>query len=241
MNILKLIAITLIIIISISVAFFKPKMHRKIRIENAEFNVVQFSEKKAEEKAPPFYAPKNKPEAETQPEQPKEEYIKNPTVNTTLPQEAPKASQASVPKPKKTPQTQQPSQPIEKQPQKNERELTAEQQEIIAWNKWRSDLQNKVMRESKIMAPVGTRFGFSFTVDKFGNISNLRVSAEPSCYTQMALKHIRPVLLSYQEQEILKFPPESKRVVVNIEGHFSMARTSKFSSPSDYSDYERVK
>ena len=132
--------------------------------------------------------------------------------------------------------------PSKLQQQSNtEKQLTAEQQEIIAWNKWRSDLQNQVMRDSKVVAPIGTEFKFSFTVDKFGNISNLRIWTEPSYYTQMALRDIRPILLCYQGRSILNFPPESKRVIVNIEGHFSMAHTSKFSSPSDYSDYERVK
>ena len=54
------------------------------------------------------------------------------------------------------------------------KKVLTEQEEIIAWNKWRSDLQNKLMRDSKISAPIGTGFLFSFTVDKYGNISNLK-------------------------------------------------------------------
>ena len=51
-----------------------------------------------------------------------------------------------------------------------------EQEEIIAWNKWRSNVQNQIMRNSNIeYAPLGTMFTFNFVVDKFGNVSNIKV------------------------------------------------------------------
>ena len=118
--------------------------------------------------------------------------------------------------------------------------VLTEEEEIIAWNKWRSDLQNKLMRDSKISAPIGTTFEFSFTVDKFGTISNLKTWSSNPSYTPLAVRVIKPLLLSYQKTAILNFPTGSKRVITNVNGGFTMARSSRFSSPSDYNDYERV-
>lgn len=115
-----------------------------------------------------------------------------------------------------------------------------EEEEIIAWNKWRSDLQNKLMSDSKIAAPIGTTFAFSFTVDKFGTISNLKTWSTNPSYTPLAVRIIKPLLLSYQRTAILNFPTGSKRVITNVDGGFTMARSSRYSSPSDYNDYERV-
>ncbi len=123
---------------------------------------------------------------------------------------------------------------------KTETKYLTEEEEIIAWNKWRSDLQNKLMSDSKIAAPIGTTFAFSFTVDKFGTISNLKTWSTNPSYTPLAVKVIKPLLLSYQKTYILNFPTGSKRVITNVNGGFTMARSSRYSSPSDYNDYERV-
>jgi hypothetical protein len=236
MNILKIIILTLIILVSFFVILLKPKMHKAIRIEKADFDVKQFSEKKAEPKPTPFYAPKQ--QATQAPVSKRVQNVFQPNNNVqpaqapTTPRVVPQ-QQLSQPKPM----------PPLAQPQSNTKQLTPEQEEIIAWNKWRSNLQNQVMRDSEGLGgtPLGTEYNFSFTLDKFGNISNLRIWADPSAYTQIGVRSIRPVLMGYQGQPILYFPPKSKRVVINIDGHFYISRTSKYSSPSDYSDYERVK
>ncbi len=116
-----------------------------------------------------------------------------------------------------------------------------EKEEIIAWNKWRSDLQNKVMRDSKINAPLGTTFYFSCTVDKFGNISNINTWSDNDYYTPLAKRVIKPVLSSYQNQPILKFPERTQRTITNVNGSFTMAYTDRYSTPADYSDYERIR
>lgn len=116
-----------------------------------------------------------------------------------------------------------------------------EEEEIIVWNKWRSDLQNQVMKDTKIAAPLGTGFKFSFTVDKFGKISNLKVWSTSPAYSELAVKVIKPILLSYQGQPILNFPEGTKRVITNVTGGFRMATHTGYSSPDDYSDIERIK
>ena len=129
-------------------------------------------------------------------------------------------------------------QPPLQQPQV--KQLT-EQEEIIVWNRWRSNLQNKVMRDVKIDAPLGTRFRFSFTVDRYGQISNLKVWSDNPEYTSLAVRQIKPLLLSYQGQPILNFPQGTKRIVTNVTGGFVLATFDKYSKPSDYSDVERIK
>lgn len=124
--------------------------------------------------------------------------------------------------------------------QQQQRELT-EQEELIIWNRWRSNLQNKVMKDVKIDAPLGTRFRFSFTVDRYGQISNLKVWSENPEYTSLAISRIKPLLLSYQGQPVLNFPQGTKRIVTNVTGGFVLATFDKYSKPSDYSDVERVK
>lgn len=131
------------------------------------------------------------------------------------------------------------TQKVQQEP-KQPRQLT-EQEEIIAWNKWLSRLQNQVMMDSKVFAPLGTVFKFSFTVDKYGNMSNVKVWSTNPNYTPQAVRVIKPVLMSYRNQPILEFPEGTKRIIKNFEGSFVISRTTKYSSPSDYHDYERVK
>lgn len=116
-----------------------------------------------------------------------------------------------------------------------------EQEEIIAWNKWRSNLQNQVMKDAPTRAPLGTVFKFSFTVDKYGNMSNIKVWSENPNYTDLAVRVIKPVLTSYAHKPILNFPEGTKRVITNVTGGYKISTRTKYSSPSDYSDYERVK
>ncbi|MBR2105901.1 MAG: hypothetical protein IJ937_01395 [Treponema sp.] len=57
----------------------------------------------------------------------------------------------------------------------------------------------------------------------------------------MAVTAIKPVLMSYQNTPLLNFPQGTKRVITNVAGGFIMSDTTGYSSPSDYSDYERIK
>ena len=122
----------------------------------------------------------------------------------------------------------------------NERPLT-EQEEIIIWNKWRSNLQNQIMRDTQIAAPIGTTFKFSFTVDKRGQISNLKTWAIPSSYNSIAINYLKPLILSYQGKSILNFPARTKRVITNVTGGFVISTQDRFSTPNDFQDIEKIK
>ncbi len=123
---------------------------------------------------------------------------------------------------------------------KEDRPLT-EQEEIIVWNIWRSNLQNQIMRDTQISAPLGTTFKFSFTVDKKGRISNLKTWASPSAYNTVAINYLKPLIQSYQGQPILNFPSRTKRVITNVTGGFVISTEDKFSTPGDFSDIEKIK
>lgn len=156
----------------------------------------------------------------------KEQIKTEPVKTIQTPKEDEKTPQIAVPAPKQ----------INVVP----RQLT-EQEEIIVWNKWRSSLQNRVMQDVKLNAPLGTRFRFSFTVDRYGQISNLKVWSDNPEYTSLAVRQIKPLLLSYQGQPILNFPSGTKRIITNVTGGFVLATFDKYSTPSDYSDVERIK
>lgn len=180
----------------------------------------------------------------------KPETQKTKTEQTTIKQvHLPKSVQDIVNSQQTPPQqTQKPAEIIkEKAPevtlpkQEELKTILTEEEEIILWNKWRSDLQNQVMRDARIAAPMGTRFRFSFTVDKFGNISNLRVWSDTSYYTPLAVDTIKPVLLSYQGKNILKFPKGTKRIQTNVTGGFVISTYDKYSRPDDYADVEKIR
>lgn len=250
MSLKHLVLFLVLVVLSVSISVFKPGIHKPIKIEDADFAFVQNSE--VQEAVPVEILPTKKetgPKTLSVPSSatPKKTETPQKTVKSSTVQ--PKAANKPV-KPVKTtkndevkvittPEKTTPE-PKSFQSSKVKRELT-EEEEIIVWNKWRSDLQNQVLRDTKIGAPLGTVFKFSFTVDKFGKIYNLRVWSTSSAYSELAVKVIKPVLMSYQGKPILSFPDGTKRVITNVSGGFRVADYTKYSTPDDYSDIERVK
>lgn len=161
--------------------------------------------------------------------------VQKPVVQKQTPVAEQKPQQVEQPKVKE-----QDIEVIEPQKPTTTRKLT-EQEEIIAWNKWRSNLQNQIMKDAPIRAPLGTGFKFSFTVDKFGNLSNIKVWSTNSAYTDLAVRVIKPVLNSYSHKPILNFPEGTNRVITNVNGGYVISTRTEYSKPSDYSDYETVK
>ena len=118
--------------------------------------------------------------------------------------------------------------------------LTAAEEEI-AWNIWRSNLQNQLMRDVKLPSiPQGTRFDYSFTVDKYGKVTDVKTYATPSSYTPYAIQYIAPVIRNYQGRSILRFPEGSQRVTTVAKGAWKISASSKYSTPQDYNDVEKV-
>lgn len=118
--------------------------------------------------------------------------------------------------------------------------MTAEE-EIIAWNIWRSNIQNQIMRDSNIdYAPLGTIFSFSFVVDKFGNVSNVKVECSHPSFMDVARNNVKPAIMRLQKKPILNFPKGTQRTSTVVTGLFLIGTQERYSTPDNYSDYERV-
>lgn len=113
-------------------------------------------------------------------------------------------------------------------------------EETIAWNKWRSDIQNSIMVDAAVSAPIGTLFFFQFTVDKNRHVSNVKVLSSNPMYQKVASKDIGETIKGYEGSDLLKFPPNTKRKKVKFDGSYMIWINTEFSSPDNYSDFERV-
>lgn len=117
-----------------------------------------------------------------------------------------------------------------------------EQEEIIAWNKWRSNLQNQIMKDSNIdYAPLGTMFSFNFVVDKFGNVSNIKVECSNPNYMYVARDNVKGAISRLQNKPILNFPKGSQRKSTVVQGYFFMGLEDRYSTPNNFPDFERIK
>ena len=118
--------------------------------------------------------------------------------------------------------------------------LTVQEEEIL-WNIWRSNLQNQIMKDVRLpIIPNGIVFKFTFDVDKFGKISNVQTWSTTPSYTPYAVQYIAPVIRSYQGRSILNFPAGSNRTTTKFTGGWRIATNTKYSTPNDYNDTERV-
>lgn len=114
-------------------------------------------------------------------------------------------------------------------------------EEIVAWNVWRSNLQNRIMDESGVEAPVGTLILFSFDVSADGHITNLRYTCSDKEYARASRADMVRVLRKLEGDRVLNFPENTKRKNVKFKGGFLLDYTTQYSSPDDYSDYERIR
>ncbi len=121
------------------------------------------------------------------------------------------------------------------------RKFKGTREEIIAWNVWRSELQNRIMDESAIEAPVGTLILFSFDVSGSGKISNLQYTCTNRKFAAEAKTDMVNILKHLEGDSILDFPTNTKRSHVRFKGGFILDYDTVYSKPSDYSDYERVR
>ena len=112
--------------------------------------------------------------------------------------------------------------------------------DIVAWNIWRSNLQNRIMDEVDIDAYYGTIFFFTFKVDNNRNITNIKVQST-DFMNREAIDAVRKAIVRLNGQPILKFPKNTSRESVDFRGAFVISTYSQYSTPSDYNDYERIR
>lgn len=112
-------------------------------------------------------------------------------------------------------------------------------EELIVWNEWRSNLQNTIMEYSDVDGAYGTIYFFVFTVDKNRHVSSIKVRSTTSGDKKNVDKIYRTIK-ALEGSEVLQFPKGTNRATVKFSGGFMMAFQTQYSSPSDYSDVERI-
>jgi len=267
MKIFLQICAILVIVATISICAIKPEMHKTVLVYNSDYKIVTDEEVKTETAEIPIMEIQVKPQEQTVKKT--TETVSVPKTQTTVqkpvqtvkiqtPSKQVKTETKTVTKPAQTTvktekkQEQQvqtvikKEQPPKPQTVKTTRTQTApkvltQQEEEIAWNVWRSNLQNQIMKDVRMPAlPTGIVFKFTFEVDKFGKISNIYTYSENPAYTPYAIQYIAPVIRSYQGKSILNFPQGSTRTSTVFKGGWKISANERLSTPNDYNDYEKV-
>lgn len=227
-NFFAKISILLIIISTLCICISKPQMHKSIMLYNSDYTIVeQKTETTVDKKIP------------TTTQLPQKE-VKTTNIETqSLKTETIAKPENTINRISKTQKTS--TQKIEKQKTSTTKTLTAREEEI-AWNIWRSRLQNQIMKDVNMpILPQGIVFKFTFDVDKYGKISNVQTWSLTPNYTPYAIQYIAPVIRSYQGKSILDFPTGSNRTSTEVLGGWKISSTQRYSTPQDYNDTEKIK
>ena len=269
MKLILQILLILIIVATFSICAIKPDLHKNVIVYDSAYTLVSEEEVKTETKDIPVMEMPSAPvqkttvvEKEVTPvTQTKKVQINNvQKQQQTEPKQLQKVAQ-TVTKPKvqteakpvttvvsrptvtETKKVELPKieQKVETKPIDQPKVMT-QQEETIAWNKWRSNLTNQIMQDTKLPAiPNGVVFQFSFNVDKFGKVSNVQTGADPASYTPYAIQYIAPVIRSYQGRSILNFPTGTARTSTTVTGKWRISSTERYSTENDYNDIEKIK
>ena len=233
MRLILSIVLILIMTLTIGICVKQPQMHKSVMVYNSEYKLVNNDDVDIQQPASipiktntetlpqktvttvqtniiPKTVTVTQPKTTTQKstETKKSDIIVKSTtapVSTTTVNTVPKVVERVANQHTKT-------EPAVKQEQTKKQTVTlprimTQQEELIAWNIWRSNLQNKIMQDVKMpIVPNGTIFKFTFSVDKYGKISNVQTWSTTPQYTPYAIQYIAPVIRSYQGRSILSFP-----------------------------------
>lgn len=218
----------ILLVLTLVLGFINPKMHKSIIVYDHEYAVTEPEKKEKAATVKYEMLSQVKKEKKVQ----KIEPVK--TVKTQQKKVEKKDIVKAVSKVKipsaKTVETQTVSVQIQQ-----------ENKEIL-WNKWRSDIQNRIMQDVKMpIIKEGTVFKFSFDVDKYGKITNVKTWSTDAGYTPYAIQCIAPVIKSYQGRDILNFPEGSDRFETTVEGGWKISKMPKYSTPQDFNDKETVR
>lgn len=263
---IQIIAI-LVVFSTISICVLKPEMHKTVLVYNSDYKLIPNEEVKTKTQEIPVMEMPVTPKVETVKQEVKT--VSVPKMHTVVqqtvqkPQTQTKAQTTVKVQPKMITQTpvktevktvKQPEQKVVQEVVKQEPKIVQTQtqtqtapkvltqrEEEIAWNLWRSNLQNKIMQDVHLPPlPTGIVFRFTFNVDKYGKITNIYTYSDNPAYTPYAIQYIAPVIRSYQGKSILNFPQGSSRISTEFKGGWKISTNERLSSPKDYNDYEKV-
>ena len=248
---------TILIILTILACVTKPQLHKTFFVYDSSYKITETKttdedkdlpkmavsqqvEKttlpKTETKVTVNTTPQKATQTKKQNSQTQQTVKNSDNISKTKPAETKSAETKTQPK-----ATVQPKTTSVKQNTQTISQTEKERQEIIMWNVWRSNLQNKIMQDTKLpIMPEGIVFRFVFDVDKYGKISNVQTWSLTPAYTPYAIQYIAPVIRSYQGREILNFPEGSNRISTTVEGGWKISKQARFSTPADFKDSEKV-
>lgn len=246
----------LAIIFSIGVCFVQPKMHTPVLIYNSDYEIVEnkpevnYVTPVTTKETTVVQKNVSQPVKQTTQKVTTSKQVQNSQKKETKPTS--KTVEASKKTTVTTPKTQiaQTEKKVEKAPVKQEvkkqtETLTQqEREELIAWNLWHSNLQNSIMKDTRMPhVQNGTMFYFTFNVDKYGRVSDVKTWSNNPQYNVFAMQYIAPVIKGYQGKSILNFPQDSQRITTKFEGHFRVNNTgqTKYSTASDFNDTEKIR
>lgn len=134
--------------------------------------------------------------------------------------------------------------------------VLTQQEETILWNKWHSNLQNRIISDTtarlkKLDSATkqsinGTLYiMYSFTVSKNGSISNISVKTNVSNEAAQQVKSIVTNLISgYRGTSLLVFPKGTTRTMEQHKGAISTviknAQSTTYSNTNDYNRYNET-
>lgn len=260
------IIVIFLLVSTLCICAIKPEMHKSVLVYNSDYKLVTENDVQVEAEQIPIMEVIVQPQVQTVKQnvetvtQPKTlKTVKNAVqkpqnhASNQILQSEIKNTVKSTSEPVKTEQNIKPyTKTVIKQEQNQEPKtvqtntiktpkVLTQQEEEIAWNVWRSNLQNKIMQDVKMpILPNGIIFRFSFLVDKYGKISNIYTSSDNSAFTPYAVQYIAPVIRSYQGKSILNFPEGSSRITTEFKGGWKISSNERLSTPQDYNDYEKV-
>ena len=246
-----------VLVATVCICAIKPDMHKTVLVYNSDYTPAPEEEVKLEKTQIPSVEMPAQPQTQTVQKKvetvgiPKTQTnsqkikttsnLKQAPVKTTVKKVVQQPQQTTVKEETKAPlkslQTQSQKQ-IQTQTQPK---VLTQKEEEIAWNIWRSNLQNQIMRDVKLPAiPNGVVFRFTFSVDKYGKITNIYTSSDNPAFTPYAIQYIAPVIRSYQGKSILNFPTGSTRTSTEVKGGWKISSSERLSTPQDYNDYEKI-
>lgn len=256
-----------IVVSTISICAIKPEMHKSVIVFNSDYKLVPETVETIEKEDIKIMEVPVTPTTETVKKEVKtikepktvtsaKTVVKTPVTKTTVQQKPVQTQKTVTPTPVKqetkttvTPvkqeqKTVQETAPVQTTVQSQthvQHKVLTQEEEEIAWNVWRSNLQNKIMQDVKLpILPYGVVFKFSFTVDKYGRVTNVVTYSTNSSYTPYAIQYIAPVIRSYQGKSILNFPEGSARTITDVKGGWKISGNERYSTPQDYNDTEKV-
>lgn len=246
MKLLKIFVILAIVLLTVVVGITSPKLHKTFVITGADFKLERYTEKLSQQQIktisqkpnsvsrhvniePSVFLTEQKKVIQPEIDMPQEKQV----VNDTNPQED-IVSQLPL-------ELQEPLSQLmnEMQEEVSDEKLT-KHEELIAWNKWRSDIMNEVMISSNVEAPIGTGFYFSFKVDKFRHISNVKGFCTNPLYSSQVGEKLIPAIKKLEYTQMLEFPKGSARNSTSVRGMFAIGTETSLANPDDFNDLERI-